>query len=110
MRQFVPIFSLAFVFVVGCMTSVQEPLDSRADAGLIDADPPAPTCLENGCCTNATAGYDCTEPPTGEGCPYPCCIEGVLTTCFVAPSYECNVVLGVDCGDGTCSSEPGGCG
>src|SRR5262245_6128322 len=102
MRQAVP---LLLLFAIGCSNS-HDPLGTD-DAGRPDG---AVTCLENGCCTNPFGGYDCTNVPPAEGCPYPCCVDGVPSTCFIQAGYECAGVQGFDCGDGTCSNDPGGCG
>ena len=60
---------------------------------------------------------DVVEPPdvedTGheeEGTWGPCCDNGEISSCYCPPRTACNYGWYTDCGDGTCSMDPDGCG
>lgn len=62
------------------------------------------TCGYGGCPdagTDAATAVDAGSDAGGDW--EPCCVDGVITTCFCPAASECNYGWYSDCGDGTCA-------
>lgn len=75
-------------------------IDSGPDAWSYDAslDASGDSGGFGSCQPNMFGGRDCVGGP----CPYPCCQDGALETCFISNGSECGVVMAIDCGGGRC--------
>jgi len=61
-------------------------------------------------CGEGDGGAPDAGPADAGGTWEPCCVDGVVDTCFCPGGAECNYGWFDDCGDGTCANPPDMCG
>ena len=61
---------------------------------------------EDAAVTDAAREPDAADVDAGEGTWEPCCVDGVVETCFCEAGWACNYGAFVTCADGTCAYDP----